>query len=791
MRIAKGSLVSVAVSLALAGKVGAAEEVAGTEGSGLALTEIVVSAQRRDESVNKVPISMTALSQAALDDLHVENLSDLASIAPGLMLPHPSATNNSTPDIAIRGVFSGGNQPTTQLYIDETAVAIRQMRSAALSGTFFPDVVDLQRVEVLRGPQGTLFGASAMGGAIRFITAPPNLQDSSGFVKTEWSATQRGDPSYSVGGAYGSAIVPGTLGFRVSGSYRMEGGYVDSASPFTGERVARNTNDSQAYSLRGALTYIPVEGLTITPAIHFQKQEADDIAAYWVRPALGFHTGGDAPSEPSDDRLIIPSLTIKYELPGMVLQSDSSYLDRKFHSADDNTWVIETVRGGSIMIPGVPPSFMIRKDQLGGTVAWQQQLRLTSATDSPLQWILGAYFRTARERIAQPITPNLDPLTLAIFGKTSLQQFGIPDYVLNGVALNQYNNFHTTDEETSLFGEISYRFSGGLKASVGVRGSHSVVKDQQQIIAGPLTGRAYSEVNLPDQSEDPVTPRATLSYEYSDQHMVYGTVAKGYRSGGANSGRASAPTCLTSLAELGLSAAPDSFESDSLWSYELGSKDTFFDGRVAVQSSVYYIDWTNLQSTISLPSCGQNYTGNRGKAVVKGAELQFEAVPLDGARVGANVGYADAYAPESLYGASVNGVPPLLVGAGDKLGVVLPWTASAYAEYAWSADALWSGARSFARLDYRWQDSVPAANPRVTSFNQYQNAFRDEAYGTLSVRFGITRDGLQISAFMDNVTNEDPRLSFSNLSQRAATYPLAYQVAIRPRTGGLALSYGF
>jgi outer membrane receptor protein involved in Fe transport len=228
-----------------------------------------------------------------------------------------------------------------------------------------------------------------------------------------------------------------------------------------------------------------------------------------------------------------------------------------------------------------------------------------------------------------------------------------------------------------------------------------------------------------------------------------------------------------------------------LWSYEVGAKDSFFNGRLGMQASAYYIDWSNIQTSISLPSCGQNYTGNRGDVVVKGVELQLEALPFEGFKVGASVGYTDAYYPESLYGASVGGVPPLLVGAGDKLPVVLPWTAAARAEYSWAIGSLWNGARSYVRADYRWQDGVEPGNPLVASFNTFNNQFRDEAFSMLNVRVGVVHDSIEVSAFVNNATREDPRLSFSNVGQRSPTYPLAYQMAVRPLTAGFTLMYRF
>src|ERR1700734_4340024 len=197
-RVAIRCVVSIAFALRAAHALGEDISVPGTsaEKIGIGLEEIIVTAQRREESLDKVPISVTAFSQKTMDDLHIENFSDLASVVPGLVLQIPVGGLQDINDVAIRGVFSGGNAPTTQFYIDETPVAIRTLPAAGPSASPHPLIFDLVRVEVLRGPQGTLFGSSAMGGAIRYITPQPNLERASGYAKAEGSYTERGDPGY-------------------------------------------------------------------------------------------------------------------------------------------------------------------------------------------------------------------------------------------------------------------------------------------------------------------------------------------------------------------------------------------------------------------------------------------------------------------------------------------------------------------------------------------------------------------------------------------------------------------
>ena len=758
---------------------------------GSVLAEIKVTALRREESVNKVPISMSALSQGAMDDLHVQSLTDLTSIVPGLVIPAPSSTNNANSDIAIRGIFSGGNTPTTQVYIDEMPTAIREMRQAGPSGGFFPDIFDLERVEVLRGPQGTLFGSSAMGGAIRFITPQPDLQSSSGYARVEMSSTDSGGPGYSAGMAYGAPIVEDKLGFRVSALVHSEGGFIDVADPFTGHIEKRNANSSNGFAARGALKFAPTENLSITPAVFVQHKKIDTLSGYWERPYLGDNVSGDKAYQPYQDDITIPSLSIKYELPGATLQSDTSFLDRSYNSFDDTTQLMQALFAGCILCEGVPESWTFGQQQYGGTRAWQQQFRVTSSGDSRLQWVAGAYFRKAHESITQIVSPSMTPMTQALFGMTSLEFFGIPEPLIDGQPVTAIVNYNTVDQERSVFGEVSYLITPRLKASAGVRVEHSVVKDQTQDLAGPFGGYVSAHIALADVSEDPVNPRFSLSYQYTDRGMVYATAAKGYRSGGSNAAaNLEGVRCQPVLASLGIGSPPITFDSDSLWSYEVGVKDALFDGRLAIQASAFHIDWSGIQTQLNQQGCG-TFTVNRGSATVNGFELQVEASPFEGVRLGATAGYTDAYYAEDQFGATKNGVAPLLAGSGDKLANVLPWTASAHAEYSWNAGALWNGGRGYVRANLRWQDKEPAANPQAAGFDPYLDQFRDQAYSILNLRVGAMRSGVDISAFVDNAANSHPRLGFVEFGTGGPNYPLAYRSALRPRTVGLTVAYRF
>jgi iron complex outermembrane recepter protein len=780
---------------ALSGSSGGGLEAANNR-SAATLEEVLVTAERRTETIQTVPISITAYSQKMMDDLHVQSFSDLVALVPGLDIQQ--AENQGNDDIAIRGMFSGGNAPTTALYIDETAISIRELTGAGPSGSFFPDLFDLERVEVLRGPQGTLFGSSAMGGAIRFITPQPSLEQTSGYTKAEASYTERGAPSYGIGVAYGAPLVEGVVGYRVSGWFHSDGGFVDVEDPFTGKITEKNANYSTAYTFRPALTVAPTAGLTITPALFIQHQYSNAPSQYWAgllpNPEPGKHIAGEVTTQPLWDDIKVPSLAIKYQWSnGLTFHSDTSYLDRWYDNIPEDTQILEAGLGGAVLQTNVPPSYAVRSEQRGGTKAWQQEFRLTSPEDGAarVSWVAGAYFRRAEETLSQLISPDLSPLTEAFYGMDSQDFFGVPDYVYGGQTLNSYTRFTAVDEQKALFGEVSIKIVAALKASAGVRVEHSVVEQQNQVVAGPLNGVTYSDVVLPDAVQTPVTPRFALTYQVTDQDMVYASAAKGYRAGGGNSATSIGnDLCTPSLTALGLTSVPKAFNSDGVWSYEVGSKDSVLDGHLVTQASVFYIDWSNIQRSVNLPSCSEVFTGNRGKATIQGFDLQLAAAPIEGVKLGASVGYTDAYFPNALHGApNKKGIKPLLTGAGDKLAGVPPWTVALNAEYSWSIEALWGGARSYIRADYRRQSASPEEDPHVVSYDPAlpRGVFYPDAFSTLNVRLGATRGGLDVSAFVNNLTHADPRTLYYHVPPA----DLFYASPIRPLTAGVTAYYRF
>ena len=254
------------------------------------LGEVVVTATRQADTVNRVPLSVTAVTQASIDKAGVKNLEELSRTVPSVTLRKSS---EGSPSIAIRGLSSTLGAPTTAVYLDDTPLQKRDIPGATTgNGTPLPALFDLERVEILRGPQGTLFGGSAEGGAIRFITPAPSLTKYSVYARTEASAMKGGDPSYEAGLAVGGPIIQDKLGFRASVWGREGGGYMDHVSIYDAHEVASNTNNTVSQAVRGALTWAASDRLRITPAYYWSQEHGEDSDVFWENvPAFTVNSG--------------------------------------------------------------------------------------------------------------------------------------------------------------------------------------------------------------------------------------------------------------------------------------------------------------------------------------------------------------------------------------------------------------------------------------------------------------------------------------------------------------------
>jgi iron complex outermembrane recepter protein len=745
------------------------------------LEEIVVTATRKAESLSHVPLSVTALTQQNMDDANVRTLSDIQSMTPGLQFS-PQAGPSGTSSISIRGVSSAVGASTTGIYIDDTPIQVRATGNG--SSNAYPEVFDLERVEVLRGPQGTLFGAGSEGGAVRFITPQASLSTYSASVRSELSFTDNGGSNYEFGAAAGGPIIQDQLGFRASAWYRQDGGYIDQVNPDSNQLVAKNSNSKQSAAVKLGLTWSPLAGLTLTPSVYYQDVNSANRNDFWLSlsdPGQGEYRNGYAIPEPNEDTFVLPALRAQYDFSGMSLVSNTSF----FYRSDTATY--DYVNYVDDIISGVPaPAIPNQVDNayiLNRQNTLTQEVRLQSANpDDRLNWVAGFFYSNSRQLNRQyNYDPNFNAALMSLTagapicpanGCNSQQLLGLP--LLNGNSLFLASDY-SSDEQVAGFGQIDFRIVGGLKLTAGVRYSHLDYKFNTSG-AGPFYGPASSTSG--EHTESPVTPKYGLSYQF-DSALVYASASKGLRPGGSQT-PAAANVCGPDLKALGLASNPTQYDSDSLWSYELGTKLQFLDNSVHVDASVFKINWNNIQQAVPLPACGGGFIDNLGTATSTGFDLSTQYKPDSHFLFGASVGYTDAKFTRTF--ALANG--EVLVHDGDPVADAgAPWTANVNAEY---DQRLFSGYDGFIRLDERYQSRWRTPDPTVYGYDPGLPPLPEQKQ--LNAKAGVRLDSFEISLFANNVTNAHSLLA---LTHDAIGSPLYYGIAQTPRTIGIVGNYHY
>lgn len=748
-------------------KAGTSAAADGTEDQ----AEIVVTASKREERLSRVPMSISAVSQDALDKRGLKDAQDLARIVPGLTFNQTGFTGQ--PVVAIRGLVSNVGASTTGIYIDDTPIQNRSVIAGL--GSAFPRLFDLDRAEVLRGPQGTLFGAGSQGGTIRFITPQPNLNHTDGYAVADTSLTEGGSPSYEGGVALGAPLVEGKLAVRASIWGQHQGGYIDRLAFQKNDIVERNINYSNAFVSRVALTYAPTDTLTITPSVFFQRYYKADPDQFF--PDAGHLKSQYKIDQPLTDRFALYSLGIEKSLGSVQFKSITSYFRRDQDRTNDYSYFeASAYQGGPYLVIGNPSFNYIATQRLKSMQSnWNEELRFSSdyGADSRWSWIGGLFLSSQKQSSYQTVVEPIGVLTQAIAGLTVEEFFGVPDGPIQFI-----EDMSFLTHEVAGFGEVSYELAPKLKVTGGLRIAWNSLSFQDAQ-SGPEAGGSFRYSGR--SSETPVTPKISVNYQARPDWLVYATAAKGYRIGGANSAMATNASCRPSLQTLGQADAPSTYKSDEVWSYEIGNKASFFNRRLSLSASAFWIDWSRIQGSVFVASCGLNYLTNFGKATSRGFDLQAEARPLPGFTLSGTLGYTDAYYSEN---ASIPGGNRLVARKGDSLLNTPKWTGTAAAEY--SFDALPS-AKAFVRGDYQYVGSYFGSV--ADGVNGHDPALRNQvATEFVSARTGLRFPMVELNLYVDNLLNTArPRQRFADLPGQG----LYRAVTFRPRTIGLSAKYRF
>jgi outer membrane receptor protein involved in Fe transport len=435
---------------------------------------------------------------------------------------------------------------------------------------------------------------------------------------------------------------------------------------------------------------------------------------------------------------------------------------------------------GADFLPGfedLPSTSRATFDQTGIT----QEIRLASTADSPLTWIAGAFYRRTKDTFNQFVRDEaIDLLFIELTGVDTETVLGIPVLPNQGVFQGATR---TIDEQYAAFADLTYAITPRLKATAGVRISRSSV-DFDRLTQGPLNGGVQSIEGK--QSDTPITPKFGLSYEFDQGTLLYATAQRGFRPGDVNP-PVPADRCAADLAAFG-GTVPENFDSDALWSYEVGAKANLFQRKLAVNLAVYQIDWTDIQQEIALPNCGFAFSDNLGTARSRGFEFEAQARPFEWLTLGARIGYVDAQLTSDIL-APPNpntGEQGVVSISGDPLVGIPDWTAALNGEFAFPiSDSL----DFYLRADYQYIGSSVRTQP-AGRIGHNPLVFEADSYDRASLRAGVTTDsGWEMALFVDNLTNNQPvLLSTNGLSPITGTLR---QSTLRPRTIGFNVARQF
>jgi outer membrane receptor protein involved in Fe transport len=843
LRIALAVVLTASAGAANANEANANGEAGASTSGGL--EEIVVTATRREENISKVPISITALSQDALDQKGIRDFSEMVRFTPGV-----SIDSSGTNAISIRGISSSGGAGTTGIYIDDTPI---QMRALGFNpDDTLPKTFDMDRVEVLRGPQGTLFGAGSEGGTVRYIMTQPSVTTDSTYARTEVAYTEDGAPSYEGGIAHGGPIVDNVLGYRASLWYRYDGGWINRVDDTTGAITEKNANYTGTTAARFALLYQPVEGVKITPSIMFQNKQQHDISTYWPaysNPGAGRFNDATPERIPIPDAYYLPALKIQADFAHVTFISNSSYYHRNETDSYEGTVYdlafYQAVGWPNSLYPGapalgcgptsaaptepcswypllnasgihLPPGFtntVTPNTMTNQQRTYTQEFRLQSNdADSRLKWTVGLFYSLAQElSIEQLNDKNIDSLFSYLYGPANTPDsiFG-PYYSCNGQGTPQpaqfpipncdiyYNYNKSYDRQVAGFGELTYKLTdqlaliaGGRYAKLGFSLDHYANGYEDY---GPSGAGGK-------QSENAFTPKLGLNFQADDNNLFYTTYAKGFRPGGYNPPLPPV-FCSQGLMQEGFPSgqSPLTYNSDDTQSYEVGSKNNFAN-RVKLATSVYYIKWQNIQQNVYVAgNCGLQFTDNLGTAVAKGFDFQGDVDLGGGLTFETSIGYTDARFTKTsagnraLAGDAISGEAAINYSPGTNP----PWSIAVGPQYSFRAfdhDA-------FVRADWEYSSRnpwlAPVQDPRSSQFDP--NSYTLPATSFTSLRAGVKLGGWDVSLFCDNLFDSHTLLNYAQVqidafnpsyvaNPMAPTSVQQNNFTYRPRTIGITGSF--
>jgi len=697
--------------------------------SGTTVGEVVVTANKRAEKLKDVAQEVTSISGSALALQQAAHFEDYVTLVPGFNLV---SAQEGQSRLVLDGVNAGGDSATVATYVDETPYG--SATGLANGGVLAPDLdtFDVNRIEVLRGPQGTLYGASSLGGVLKFVTNAPDPSHFSAKVEADGESTDHGGDGGSVK-AMVNLPLGDTFAIRASGFYSDDAGYID--DPLRG---AKNINETKFNGGRLGVFWQPTSKLTIRLTAAAQDiisngDSVEDLNPTTLQPLYGQLTQSRIFAQPNDITYRVYNATADYDFGFADLLSSTSYGTLHQSLIEDAS----ALYGGLLTtVFGTPLGAGI--DQELEQQKFTQEVRLTSKPQQ-IEWLVGAFYTRERNELNQDL------------GAVNLAN---PPAFAPGLGGLEYVTLDSVYSEYAVFGNVDYHLTDRFDIGVGGRYSHN---DQSagEVTSGLLVGGAS---NAPGSSSEGVFTFAVApKYKINDDVTVYARVAKGYRPGGPNA-----------LSPLAPAAVPRTFQSDSLIDYQAGVKADLLEKTVSVDASVFYIDWSRIQLLADVSGYGVNANG--GSARSDGVEGTVSYAPFAGLSLSANGAYTDATL-RSNTGVLLGGV------TGNPLPYSAKWTWALNADY---SHALLNDARGFIGGSLRY------VGDRKADFDPNIGQVPLPSYVSLDLHLGVDWKNYRAELYAKNLNDARGILSATGYG---ATPGGAIQAGVeRPRTIGVSLS---
>jgi iron complex outermembrane receptor protein len=702
-----------------------------------ALATIVVTAEKREEPLKDVPMSVTALSGDSLDKLQARDFTDYAALVPGLSI---TSSQPGLTRLTLRGQNSGGVGSTVAVYLDESPFGSSNalLNGSIITGDF--DTWDLQRIEVLRGPQGTLYGANSEGGLLKFVSTAPVLGKFSGQAEVNGESVSDGGN----GGAVRAVVnlpIGDKLALRVSGYDQDVAGYIDDAA-----LGKKDLNDGHKEGGRAALLYAPTDDLSIHLTATSQQTKYNgtnsvDIDPATLQPLHGDLTQQRTLGEASEAKYENYNATIDWNAGPFSVLSTTSYGILNFDYVSDATSLQAA--------PGVTygealGGIGLNEDNNAGLKKFTQEIRLASPSTNQLEWQVGGYYTRETGMLVQHVNGVGIPTTPAGNPYAGL--------VLETVVLD------SSYKETAGFANLTYHFNSQFDIQAGGRYS-SNKQSATESVGGPLLGGGTQAFTIPSTG-DVFTYSFAPRWHVDANTMVYARLATGYRPGGPNAEPIAPPPGF-----------PQTYGADKTVNVELGVRSAQLDGRLSIDVAAFRVDWKDIQLFEVVDNLGVNANG--GKARSQGVEWTFGYVPMHGLTLNWSGAYTDAKLTSPA--PSVNG------NSGDPLAYAPKWGTSLDGEYDWDLFANYKG---FVGAVWSY------VGTRSTDFASSPTGGQLElpSYNTFEARVGLDSAHYRVMLYGKNLGDKRGITSYVSTG---APGPGGELTPIRPRTIGLTLTAKF